>query len=132
MTNFFKKVASGAKKFFSKVKHGVNETFKKGGYLAKGLNAVSNIAGKVVNVGGKIVDVAEKSPFGAFLAPVTSVARTGLNLAGRAVGIAKVGSNALADAQQAVKQKDDVGKIVGNVLEKAKEAQNIAKGPKFV
>lgn len=132
MTNFFKKVASGAKKLFSKVKHGVNETFKKGGYLAKGLNAVSNVAGKIVNVGGKVVGAIEKSPFGVALAPLTSVARTGLGLANRAVGVAKIGSNALADAQQSVKNREGVGKVVGNVLEKAKEAQDVAKGTKFV
>lgn len=131
MTNFFKKVASGAKKLFGKVKQGVNDTFKKGGYLQQGLGAVSNVAGKIVNVGGKVVDAIERSPFGVALAPVTSVARTGLNLANKAVGIARVGSNALADAQQAVKNRDDVGKVVGNVLEKAKQAQDIAKGPKF-
>jgi hypothetical protein len=133
MTNFFKKVASGAKKLFGKVKHGVNETFKKGGYLQQGLNAVGNVANKVVSVGGKVVDAVERSPFGAALAPLTSAARTGLNLAGRAAGIAKVGGNALADAQQSVRNREGVGKIVGNVLEKAKEAEMVArdKGPKF-
>lgn len=132
MAGLFKKIASGAKKFFGKVKQGVSDTFKKGGYLQQGLGAVSNVAGKIVNVGGKVVDAIERSPFGVALAPVTSVARTGLNLANRAVGIAKVGSNALADAQQGVQSRQDVGKIVGNVLEKAKQAQDIAKGPKYV
>lgn len=131
MAGFFKKIASGAKKFFGKVKQGVTDTFKKGGYLSQGLSAVTNVGSKILNVGGKVVDAVERSPFGAALAPITSVARTGLNLANRAVGIAKVGSNALADAQQSVKNREGVGKIVGNVLEKAKEAQEVAKGPKF-
>jgi hypothetical protein len=129
---FFKKVFSGAKKLFGKVKQGVSDTFKKGGYLQQGLGAVARVGGKIVDVGGKVVGAIEKSPFGVALAPVTGLARAGLGLAGRVVGIAKVGSNALADAQQAVKNKDGVGNIVNNVLEKAKEAQAIAKGPKFV
>jgi len=129
--SFFKKIARGASKLFRKVKDGVSNTFKKGGYLQQGLNAVGNVANKVVKIGGKVVDAVERSPFGAALAPITSVARTGLNLAGRAASVAKVGGNALADAQQSVKNREGVGKIVGNVLEKAKEAQEVAKGPKF-
>lgn len=132
MAGFFKKLARGAKKFFGKVKQGVSDTFKKGGYLSQGLNAVTNVAGKVVSIGGKVLSAVEKSPFGAVLTPFTSVARTGLGLANKVVGVAKIGSNALLGAQQGVQNKVGIGKVVGNVLEKAKEAELVAKGPKFV
>lgn len=132
MGGFFKKIAHGASKFFHKVKEGISDTFKKGGYLSQGLNAVTNVGGKILNVGSKIVGAVERSPFGVALAPITAVARTGLNLGNKVVGVAKIGSNALADSQLSVKNREGVGKIVGNVLEKAKEAQEVAKGPKFV
>ena len=131
MGSFFKKIASGAKKLFGKVKQGVSDTFKKGGYLSQGLNAVSNVGHKVLNGVGKVVDFVEKSPLGVALAPVTSVARTGLNLGNRALGVVNVAQNALAQGQQAVQNKEGIGKIASNALEKAKEARDIAKGPKF-
>jgi hypothetical protein len=131
MTGFFKKVASGAKKLFGKVKGGLSDTFKKGGYLQQGISAVGNVAGKVVNVGDKLVSAVEKSPFGVALSPLTSIARTGLGLANRVVGVANVAGNALAQGQQSVRNREGVGKIAGNALEKAKEIQMVAKGPKF-
>ena len=56
MAGFFKKIASGAQKLFGKVKHGVSDTFKKGGYLEKGLGDVSNVGGKILIGAGKLVD----------------------------------------------------------------------------
>ena len=132
MGGFFKKIASGAKKFFGKVKQGVSDTFKKGGYLSQGLGAVANVGGKILGGVGKAVDFVEKSPFGVALSPLTSVARAGLGLGNRALGVVNVAQNALAQGQQSVRNKEDVGKIVGNALEKAKQAQDVAKGPKFV
>lgn len=131
MTNFFKKIARGAGKLFSKVKHGFHDTFKKGGYLQQGIHAVTKVGGKILDIGEKVVGAVERSPFGAVFAPVTSIARTGLNIGKRVVGVANVAGNALVQGQNSVSNREDVGKIVGNALEKAKIAQAIAK-PKYI
>lgn len=91
MTNFFKKIGRGAKKFFGKVKTGINDTFKKGGYLSQGLD----YANKGLEFGNKIVGAIEKVPIlGQALTPLTTAARAGLSIGNRLVDGVRAGQNA--------------------------------------
>jgi hypothetical protein len=140
MTNIFKKVFNGGKKLFNKVSHGAHQFFKKDGILEKGLSKgahflgdVAQGVGKGLKVGEKVLNAVVASPFGAELAPVAGLLKSGLNIGSKVANVASTGSNALGDALNAKRNRGDVGQATSNILEKAKQIQNQAKaGPVYV
>lgn len=118
--SWFKKAVNSGKKFFKKVSNGTQDFFKKGGYLDKGLD----YAGKGLQYGSKIVGAIEKIPIlGSALSPLTSIARTGLNLGNQLVGGVRTGQGLVQNVVHSAKTGDYKGAVqgAGNILEKAKQ-----------
>ena len=127
----FQKIKRGAGRFFKKVADGTGDFFKKGGYLSTGLD----YANKGLQYGGKILNAIDRVPIlSSVLSPLTTTARTALNLGNRLVSGIQQGQGLVQDVGSAIKKGDvrGVAQGVGNVLEKAKEVKaDIDKGPKF-
>ncbi len=125
---FFKKAGGDTQKFFKK-----GGQFQKGvGQVAGGLGSVSKVLRQGVNIGNKIVGAIEKSPVGSVLSPITTVARSALNVGKMASNVAGQGKQIINDARHG----DFKGAVRGitdikNSLERAKPsgADNV---PQFV
>lgn len=109
----FSKIKRGAGKFFKKVASGVSDTFKKGGYLTKGLD----YANKGLQYGGKILGAIEKVPIlGQALTPLTTIARTGLGLGNKLVGGVRAGQNIAIDTVGSLRRGENVdNKLMGQI-----------------
>jgi hypothetical protein len=101
----FSKLKRGANRFFKKVAGGVSDTFKKGGYLTKGLD----YANKGLAFGSKIIGAIEKVPIlGQALSPLTTIARTGLGLGNKLLGGVRAGQNIAIDTVGSLRRGENV------------------------
>ena len=119
MVNFFKKATKDVGSFFKKGGQGSKILQK----AASGIGSGAKVLGEVATGGEKILSQVEKSPFGAVLQPVTSVARAGLGGIRTASEIGYLGKAGLRSAQS--------GNIKGT-LEKAKQIQQKGQGLRFM